>query len=405
MTSSHPSFLDITDPAFDFDGPAVAEARERHWYATTPAGPVVLRYAEATELVRDRRFASAGPAYMRMHGITSGPLYDWWTTMLQSVPAADHARIREVVGNAFTARRVEELRPYARRTADRLAAAIAPDTPCEFMDAFADPVPVWVMCRLLGVPTGDYSRFRQLSADVGLAFSRNLTALLPRVEAAIVGLSEYVEDLVERRREAPGDDLISALIRTEESSDRLSLDELRNLVLTLIFGAHDQPTRQFGRALVTFSEHPDQWDLLAARPDLAGRAAEEVMRYSTVSQALMRSAPQDLDFHGLHLPAGSLVLVCLPATHRDPRVFGGGERFDISVPRAPHQGFGGGIYHCLGAAVARVELAEGLIALTRAHGAPELAGEVTWRHPVAISYGPEVLPLRFRTRGVVAAAV
>jgi cytochrome P450 len=392
--------LDVAGPDFTYESPEVVQAQRRCWYAMTPSGPVVLRHRQADAVLRDRRFGKAPQRYMQMHGISSGPVYDWWTSMMSSLGVEDHSRLRSLVSRAFSPRMVEELGPWVRSTAEHLAATMADETVengvCEFVQAFADPLPTLVMCRLLGVPAADYDRFHRYSTDIGLAYSRDLTEDLPRVEAAVVALSDYVGSLIADRRRHLGDDLLSALIQVEQDGARLSPEELHDLVFLLVWAGQDTTARQLGRAVLAFAGHPDQWTLLARRPELALQAVEEVCRWTPQARATWRFATEDVDHDGLLIPAGGMVLVCIVAANRDPRAFEGPERFDITAPRrSRHLTFSAGIHHCLGVHVARLEMAEGLLALARRFGPPSVAGPITWRRPAAFIHGPDVLPLSF----------
>jgi cytochrome P450 len=391
-------FLDIASPDFRFDSPAVAEARAASWCAKTSMGLIVLRYAETHQLLRDPRLAQSGEHYLKLMGIHDGPLYDWFVPMILHQRGADHLRLRRLVNKAFSPRVIEVLRPFIRETATSLTEAIAERGECEFMADFADLLPVRVMSALLGVPPADYELFQRWSTDVGLVYSFTLSQLRARVEEAVVGLNTYVDSLIEQRRAEPGDDLLSALIAAEESGDRLSTRELRNLAVTLVFAGHDTTRTQLGQALATFAEYPDQWRLLSEHPGLAPQAVEEVMRWAPSVPAIFRFAVEDFDLHGVHVPAGTFVLLCAHAASRDPRVFSDGDRFDITVQReAPHLSFGGGPHYCIGAATARAETAEALAALSSQLAPPSITGPVAWRPPTAL-YGPENLPLRFERR-------
>jgi cytochrome P450 len=394
-----PAILDVTAPGFAPDSEEVAAARERHWWARTPIGPLVLRHEQARDLLADRRFGRGSEQHMASMGITEGPTYDWWTTGLLNSEGTDHTRLRGLVQKAFLPRRTEQLRPSARRTADGLAAAIDPGG-CEFAAAFAEPLPALVMCELLGVPPEDYDRFHARANDIGLAFARAITPeQLPAVDAAITALSGYIAELIAARRAAPGDDLISGLIAAEEAGDRLTPAELHNLVMILVWAGQDTTARQLCRALVTFAEHPDQWRLVAARPELASRAADEACRWQPQT-LLWRCALEDVAYDDLEVAAGSMVFMALVAGNRDPRAFAGDPgRFDVTVRNeAANLQFGAGIHHCLGSRLALMEVTEAFGALTAQLGPPELAGEPVWRPPNAAIGGPDVLPLRFAAR-------
>ncbi|MGH2394936.1 MAG: cytochrome P450, partial [Candidatus Limnocylindria bacterium] len=180
----------------------------------------------------------------------------------------------------------------------------------------------------------------------------------------------------------------------EEAGDQLSDTELRVLVTGLVFAGQDTTRNQLGCALATFLEHPDQWARLAETPALAARAVEEVMRVRPAVPSIWRVATEDFEFNGLRIPAGTFLSLFVASANTDPRVFGT-EGFDISVERPAQLTFGGGLHFCLGAPLARVEMAEALPILASRLRAPMLAGNVHWRPALGIC-GPVALPIRFR---------
>lgn len=398
-TAQQIPFLDVLDPGFRFDSPEVAEAQERGWYADTALGRLVLRYAEAQELVRDSRLTHNGKGFMEQNGIADGSIYEWFVPAIVNHDGAHHRRLRTLVNKAFTPRMVEGLRPLIRSTADRLAEELVDRPECEFITDVADQLPLAVMTELLGVPAEDFPIFREWSADIGLVFSLALGGDIPaRVEAAVSGLYGYVDALMNDKAQRPGDDLISALVAAQRAEGSVTRDELRNLVVTMVFAAHDTTRLQLANAMVTFSEHPDQWTLLGSRPELARQAVEEVMRWLPSSNAVYRFAAESFEFHGDLIEEGTMLMIGVQAAQRDPRSFPGGERFDITASRsATVLQFGGGPHYCLGAPLARLELGEALPALAQRLGPPSVAGPVTWRPAIGI-YGPDMLPLSFGRR-------
>lgn len=390
-------FLDIVDREFRFDAPEVVAAQEGSWYADSPLGTLVLRYAESRDLLRDPRLIHNGKRYLEMNGIVEGPIHDWFVPMIVNHDGEDHRRLRNLVTKAFTARTVNSLRPFIRAKAEELTDHLASAEDCEFVGDFGNPLPLAVMCEMLGVPAEDYDTFRVWTTDVGLVFSLAAGGDIPqRVENALVGLNGYVDALMTAKAAAPADDLISALVAARREDDGLvSREELRNLIVTLVFAAHDTTRHQLGNAMVAFAEHPDQWRLLAERPELAAQAADEVMRWSPSSATVYRFAAEDIEYRGVRFAKDTFFMVCVSLAQRDPRVFRDGGVFDISVTReAPSLQFGGGPHHCLGSALAKAEIAEALPVLTRRLGPPVLAGPLDWRPPIGIQ-GPEPLPLRF----------
>jgi cytochrome P450 len=389
--------LELFDPSFRFDDPSVFEAREANWYGTTPMGLIALRYADVHDMLRDRRFIQDGAPNLLLQGVTDGPLWDWFTEIILFTQGDAHTRLRRLVNRAFVPKAVDALRPAMREAADRLGDDLAEGSG-DFIDTFADPYPVTIMGRLLGVPVDAYQQLRVWSSDIGLAFSLSVAQNRERIEAAVDGLHDYVDRLLCERRRTPGEDVVSALIAAEEEGERLSQQELRHLLVSLIFAGHDTTRNQLGNAMVAFSEAPEQWDRLARRPQLAENAVEEIMRFRPAVPAIFRFAAEDVVRHDLPIPAGTFVLQCVQTANRDPRVYADGDRFDIAVRReAPQLTFGGGMHFCLGAWVARAELAEALPILARRLRPPVLAAEPTWRPPVGI-VGPERLPLHLEPR-------
>lgn len=274
-------FLDIVDPDFDFHAPEVVEAQAKSWYAETSIGLLVLRYAEAHALLRDQRLNSNGERYMEMNGVTGGPIYDWFVPMISNQAGEDHRRLRGLVSKAFTPRMISRRRPFIRMRSQRLAEHIASVEECEFVEDFGSPLPLAVMCELLGVPPEDYDTFRVWTTDVGLVFSlAHGGDIAARCESAIVGLNGYVDSLMADKLAMPGEDLISALMVAQQQDDGLvTMAELRNLLVTLVFAAHDTTRHQLANAMVTFAEYPEQWRLLGNNPELVDLTVEEVMRW------------------------------------------------------------------------------------------------------------------------------
>lgn len=391
-----PAFLDLSSDGYDADPHgAHRAARRRAWYAETPMGRMALRHAEVSALLRDRRLAELGGRALAMVGITDGPLWDWWTTMLFSQDGESHQRLRRLVSTAFTPRSVEQSRPALRAVAERLLAPLAPGAEVELVSAFCAPFAASVIGELLGIDPADHGRFFAASDDLALAFTGQLATERDRIEAGLSALCDYAADLVTDRRRRPGDDLLSRLVAAEDAGERLTAGELVMLVTILIFGGLDTTRCQLACAAATFCERPDQWRLLAERPDLAGRAAEEILRFEPAGAGAPRVAVCDFEFGGVAFAGGDIVLPSTMAANRDPDAFIEPDRFDVTAQRGTGQlTFGGGAHYCLGAALARAELVEVLSLLPRRMPDLRLAGEPRWRRLATIR-GPEHLPVVF----------
>ncbi|WP_067541485.1 cytochrome P450 [Nocardia crassostreae] len=388
--------LNVLDPQFRPDSPEVAAARAANWYARTPIGYAILRHREATAFLADRRVRWGGVESLAAQGITSGPAVEWIGSVLPSIGGADHARLRRLVSQAFTRTAVDRLRPVMRAVTEELVEPLVRAGECEFMADFADRYPARILAELLGVPPEQREVFRRLPKEIGLIFTVSAAAHLDRIETAIRTLGDAIDALIEQRRSSPGDDLLTELIAAEEAGDRLSPVELRNMASALLFAGHDTTRQQLGLAVQTLLDYPAQWRMLAADPGLAPRAVEEIMRVAPGVNTIWRVTDETIDFEGLTIPAGSFINILSNAAHTDPAAFGDAE-FDITALRsAPQLTFGGGIHYCLGAPLARAEIAEALPILARRLPHPMAAGPAQ-PGPTLGPTGPIILPLRFGT--------
>jgi cytochrome P450 len=392
------TLIDMTDPAVRPDGPEVRGARTAHWCARTPMGLAVLRYDTLTALLGDRRLAQGSHRILTAQGLTEGPLVEWMNSMILSMEGEDHRRVRRLVSRAFTPRAVTALRPRIREIINELVDGF-PDgrdtgATVEFMAAFADPLPARVICELLGVPPELQETVRGWANDLGLAFSYTAAANLERIEAALAGVFAATDSLLAVRRAHPGPDLLSALLAAESDGDRLRPDELRSIVASLLFAGQDTTRHQLGLAMSLFLHHPEQWALLATHPEHADAAVEEIVRVSPTTPVTGRLAAEDLEVDGVAIPAGTHLTMLLAAGNSDPAMFTDPDRFDITRPRPTPLTFGAGPHYCLGASLARAEMAEALPILARRLGPIQAAGEPRWRPAFGIT-GPITLPIRY----------
>ncbi|MGH3811966.1 MAG: cytochrome P450 [Pseudonocardiaceae bacterium] len=396
MTTFHDAevaFFDILDPAFRVDSPEVRVAADARWWARTPIGLAVLRYRECLALLRDHRLRHGGLDALAACGVTSGLFADWLRTSLLNVEGQPHQRRRRLVSTAFTQRSVDRLRPFMRAKAHNLIDSFTGTGSCEFMTAFADPYPAWVIAELLGIPAERFDAFLGWATNIGLGFSPAAAAERNRIDAAVAGLYACCDELTAQRREDLGDDFISALITAEEDGQRLTADELRHLVSGLVFAGQDTTRNQLGLAMTTFTRHPEQWRLLAERPELASTAVEELMRVNPVVPVVARVATEDFTFQGVDIPTGTHIALFLAAANTEPDTFGDAP-FDITAQRTAQLTFGGGIHYCLGAWLARIEMREALPILATRLRDIALDGPVSSRPHIGIT-GPITLPLRF----------
>ena len=387
-------YLDLSDPDFAIDSERVAEARERSWYARTNYGLAVLRYDQMGRLLQDRRLRQGSWAWPALNGVKTGPLVEWWNRSLLNLEGEDHHRLRRLLNPAFTPGLVKGLTPRFRELATELIDAFADRGRCEFVSEFAEPYAARVIAIMLGIPEPEWKHLARLSSDLGLFLGVTIAADIDRIEAGLEGLYGYADQLIEERRDAPGDDFVSGLVRARFEEDRLSDEELRVSIVLMIFGGMDTTRNQLGLALQTFMAHPDQWRLLAERPELGPAAVEEVMRVNPTVTWVTRETLEDIEFEGLEIPAGTIIHLISGAAGSDPRTFPE-PAFDITAPERPrHYGFGGGIHHCIGHFVARGDMSEALPLLAARMPDPRLDGEVR-SLPRSGNTGPVELPVAF----------
>ncbi len=388
-------YLDFLTPEFEADPVAAVNAvRAQSCLARTPIGAVVVerRYVEA--LLADPRLDSSLLPIARLQGLTEGPMYDMLARALLSVDGDDHTRLRKLVSRAFTPRSIERLRPSMRALTDELVDRFAAAGRCEFMADFADHYPIRMICELLGVPGEDHGRFGRWANGLTWVLSFELAAHLPEITEAYEGLGAYLEGFIEDRRRVPQDDLVTRLIEAEDGGDRLSPVELRSMIGALLFAGYDTTRNQLGIAMVLFAQHPAQWRLLAERPERAGAAVDEVLRFQGAVTVAPRVAREELTVGDYLIPAGTLLTLSTGAANHDPASYARPERFDITVEREPPLTFGGGPHYCLGANLARAEMQEALAILARRLPDVRLDGTVAWRPRTGIN-GPTAVPLRF----------
>ncbi|ANH37237.1 Biotin biosynthesis cytochrome P450 [Nocardioides dokdonensis FR1436] len=394
--------LDLADPAFDTTGPDVHSAREQTWWARTPYGFAVLRHAESAALLRDRRFIQGNARWPEQNGIHSGLFHDWWAETLLSLEGGDHDRVRRLLLPAFRKRSIEAMRPSFTALAEELIDGFAARGQVELVAEFAEPYAARIICRLLGLDEEHWPQVAHWADDLGASFSIDVGAQVPRIEAALDGLSGYLADVVAERRAHPREDFVTTLVQAADDPPAgtagLTDHELSVALVFLVFAGMETTRNQIGLAVQTLLGHPDQWRLLASRPDLGPACVEEVMRVNPTVTWVTREAVEDVDLgDGLVVPAGGVVQVLSHAAGTDPTAMAD-PGFDLEAAERgehpPHTGFGAGIHHCLGHMVARVDMAAALPLLARRMPDARADGPGEWM-PVSGNTGALRFPLRF----------
>lgn len=374
----------------------VDSLRADSWLARSALGYAVLRYEDVVGILRERRFHQAASMIAELSGITDPEFLSRRRVSLLTAEGDEHARLRRLVAPAFTPKAADKLRPFMREVVNQLVDAFAAQGRTELMADLCEPYPVPIICELLGAPKQDWKLFAQWAPDILRIFNFNIAEDLPIIMKAQDELSAYALDLIADRRTRPGDDLITALIQAEEAGDRLSSEELAMMCEVVLVAGTDTTRNQLACTMAMFAQHPQQWALLAERPELAWRAVEETMRLLGAVRGTARIAAEDVEYRGVVFPAGTLVTTSFIGSNTDPTVFADPLRFDITREGgAPQLTFGSGIHYCLGAWLARAELQEALAILTRRMPGLAPDGPVQWKPNTAGIWGPQRLPLRF----------
>ncbi len=402
-----------TDPRWSSDPwPGYAELRERAPIHRSPRNFWVLtRHADCLAVLRDRRASSDGtnidPARapegfaterlpLRPGGDAAAQgLEDNRPFLFRDPP--DHTRLRGLVAKAFTPRMVEGLRD---RTGQIVAQLLDDALEAGEMDAVADfayPLPVRIICHMLGVPAADEPRFHDWSAALARGldpeFLLSDAVRQARLEA-LTGFAEYFFSLLAERRQHPGDDLLSQLALAEEHGDTLSEVELLSTAILLLVAGHETTVNLISGGLLALLEHPDQLARLRAEPGLARSGVEELLRFVSPVQLTGRTMLEDLTVGDTVLEKGEFVLLLVASANRDPGAFEHPERLDLGRPDNRHLAFGFGIHHCLGAPLARLEAQVALPELLRRAASIELAtGSVAYRENVVLR-ALRALPVR-----------
>jgi cytochrome P450 len=352
------------DPAFIADPyPAYRELRETAPVWRSPFGRAFLtRYEDCSLLMRDRRLGkdyTEPEALIRRFGPTamSEPAVVELSHMMLMRDPPDHTRLRGLVAKVFTARKIEEMRPGIQAITDRLLDTVAGQGGMDAIRDLAFPLPVLVICELLGIPEDDRARFVNATAS-GAALLNPVPPTreeLDRANEGTLATGAYFEGLFEQRRKEPRDDLLSLLVQAEEAGDRLTTEELRANVTLLFAAGHETTVNLIGNGIWSLLRDRAQWESIRDDASLIPNAIEEVLRFECPVQAVARTVAEPIDIGGIPFEKGELIVALIGAANRDPEVFPDPDRLDVKRERLKPLSFGGGIHFCIGAQLARIE--------------------------------------------------
>ena len=386
--------LDPGSPAFIADpypvlaslratGPVLWHEPMGTWLATThDAVSQVLRDRSFGRLWTDWEPASQMEPFNALHR----------NQMMENEPPT-HTRLRRLVAAAFGRGHVERMRPRIEALAASMVADLPDREPFDLLGDYAEPMPVYVIADLLGVPRDDHAKLRDWSQAIVHMYEPGVGALTKAaaIEAS-TAFSDYVRGVVEQRRSSPGDDLITDLIEARDEGSKLSDDELVASVVLLLNAGHEASVNVFGNGFHALLEHPEQLRRLVSDEVSVETALEELIRYDAPLQLFERTATADVEVAGQLVRSGQRIACLMGSANRDAAVFDDADVFDVGRDPNPHVGFGMGLHFCLGAPLARLELQISIRALLDRFPELRLAGESP-RRPTWVLRGYQSIPV------------
>jgi cytochrome P450 len=378
--------------------PLYADIRRRPLTRSALGPWLTADHAAAGSVLRDRRLSSSPvhqPGYRPPAYPDGDPRAELPAADLLTMDPPDHTRIRRLVSGAFTPKAIAGLEPWIRETTGRLLDSADAAAGFDLIDTLAFPLPIAVICHLLGVPAQDQARFRAWGHAAAAAIEpQTSVAAGKQSREAELALTSYLRNLVAKRRADPDESLLSALVAIEEDGDRLSSAELISTALLLLIAGFETTVNLIGNGTVALLSEPGNWERLREDPAQIPAAVEEMLRYDSPVQATFRVATEDVDLDGTAIAKGTGVIVAIGGANRDPGVFDQPDRFIIDRPNASrHLAFSLGIHACLGPALARLEGRIAVEELTRRFPGLELAGPPV-RRPLLVLRGFETVPVR-----------
>jgi len=359
---------------------------------------VCTRYDDAVMILRDPRFGREGMAKLMEARLGLTQDTSRARDMLFQDPP-DHTRLRALVSRAFTPRVVEVMRPHIQEIVDGLLDRVDGARAMDVIEDLAYPLPVTVICEMLGVPAADQDIFKTWSTDIARSLDAAVlpadSDAIPRGRDARLGLADYFRSLITTRRKDPKPDLLSALIAAEEEGNKLSEGELVSTCMLLLIAGHETTVNLIGNGLLALLQHPDQLRALRDDPELIQTGVEELLRFDGPVQRTGRMTTAEVEIGDKRIPRDSVVVSVIGAANRDPKQFADPDRLDVSRKDNRHIAFGFGIHFCLGAPLARLEGQIALGTLLRRMPKLALVSDVPeWRESSTLR-GLKSLPVTF----------
>ncbi len=359
----------------------------------------VSRYADADFVLRDRRFGRDFDRFLDTQIGRIGPLRDLFAGMMLYRDPPDHTRLRGLVAKAFTPRVVSSLEPFVKQIVNDLLDDGIARGHMDVIGELAYPLPVLVICQLLGIPAEDRQLFRLWSRDLSAALDYMLTPdVVARADEAARESTDYLRGLITDRRRFPQQDLASLMIQAEQDGGHLTEMEIISTCIFLFGAGHETTTGLIGNSVLALLLNPDQQALLTRKPALIASAIDELLRFDSPVQMAGRVAIERVDLGGRCIEEGDVVVALLGAANRDDERFVDPDRLDVMRTSVTPLSFGGGLHYCLGAWLAKVEARAALEALlTRSRDLSFASPELKWRQTVVLR-SLESLPVTFMPR-------
>ena len=388
---------------------------QQGWVVMTPAGPLVVGYAQIKKILRNPEWISLLSSVSMLDEMETSttdinkileqaqrvipevPTSVNFRPNVLSVEGEDHKRLRRLVNASFTTGNTSKHREFMRSHARMLLSKVSDSGKGELVSEFCRPYPVPIICRVLGVDDSDWKLFDEWADIIFSALDADVESVIGRlgeISRAQQELDSYVQKLIVDRVENPSDDLLTELVTSHYNQDRLSHDELSAMTEAILLAGTDTTRNQLGALLAVLADHPEQYRALRKDPSLVPAAVEESLRYISAVRTTGRLASKDQVLEGIHFPAGSTVLLGLHAGGLSEAADHGFEFNVLRESNCPHLAFGSGAHHCLGASLARAELQEALSAFIEMVPAYELTSPVSWK-PLSMGiWGPSSLEIQ-----------